>query len=1047
MRDLNRVLWAVFALVSLVLVLSPNGDGDLTSCLAGCKTGQGEILHLIRFAVCIILRLIQLLCVIASVLAITLAGIMWISSDSSSQRATAKKIIMFALLGLIVVMIVIQIMNAFITGGGIYSIICETTIDSSIYDPIETVACVLFRVLQVGAILLAAVILTLSGIMWVGSDSPEDRIRARNMMVYTIIGFLVVVLVLLFLGTIIAPGIPYTFDCDSIITAPSGIQTTLQYVACIALRLFQYAAVLLAVAIIAFSGVRFIISDRPEERTKARNMIAYTIVGFLVVFTAIALINVALVGVAGTIPLTSIDCSITSGAPTDLENIRDTLHNTACIVIQVVNLSVAVIASLIVVLAGIYFYTSDNPVSRNKAKILVAQTVVGLIIILLAMNLVSSLFAGGGITSVEDATGAIFTNDCGSVILGFGIENVTDPINKVLCVMITIFQSISTIILVLVVMAAGFRWAISDSPEDRVQSKRMVVYGVIGILLILISTNIIYALISAVSGGVISSEFINPLGGISNCRIDEGTVGPVTDMVKAVLCVILLAGFFLSGIIIALIIVYAGLKWVTSDSPRDRTEAKWIIIKALIGYILIQVASQLVMALSSALVTLDISGIGSISGFFDFLGDLFGEPYIVTCFVHLGLGGGTEGFIGLGIVFGQLWFIFCYLLRMLQIVAFAAASIIIAVAGLKWIGSDSPEQRSYARDRVLHALVGLFIVLLATSIVDALSLIALLSDMVSDIPLIGQLIGPLFDALLEDVFHVDELYGSLCPGWADVVGIIFSEQLRLLACILIRILQGVAAMLATIVILLSGINWMGSDSYGDRVRARDRILHAIIGLLIVMVALQLVNVFVVAGTESDWLTLDCGDTDTGGVVTLANTLGCIIVKILESLAGMLAAILIIIMGYRWMTSEIPEERVKHRNRIFSILVGLAITILALQLVMAFVSNHGFMQINPDCNPLEEVDCSSPGDELEEVVCTALYVGCLFIRIIMYIVAAVGLLMIIWAGIKWITSESPAERARARNTVIAVIIALIVILLAMAFINYMVTGTRILSFFC
>ncbi|OYT27652.1 MAG: hypothetical protein B6U97_00630 [Candidatus Altiarchaeales archaeon ex4484_96] len=1034
------------------MVYTVSAQSGLDDCLKTCKSSAGgEIIHLVRYTICIILRLVQLLCVIASVLAITLAGIMWISSDSSSQRALAKKIVMFALLGLIVTMIVIQLVNAFISfgidTGKIFVIGCETTWDTTIYNPINTVACVLYRVLQLGAILLAAVVLTLAGIMWVGSDSPEDRIRARNIMVYVVIGFLVVNLVLLLLGSIIDSAIPYTFDCNLMANAPPGISDTITYVACIGLRLFQYSAILLAVAIVALSGVRFILSDSPEERIKARNMIAYTIVGFLVVFTAIAFINTALSGVVGTLSLNSIDCSITSSAPIDLENIRMTLHNVACIVIVIVYFVAAVLASLVIILSGIYFYSSDDPVARNRAKILAAQTVVGLIIILIAMNLISALFSGGGITSIEDATAAIFTNNCVAQI-GAGtfseLLKVTDPINTVLCVIITLFQSLSALILVLVIMAAGFRWAISDSPEDRLQSKRMVVYGIIGILVILISTNIIYALISAVSGGVIDDTFIAPGMTGTQCQIASDELDDVLDIVKAFLCIILLGGFFLSGIIIALIIVYAGLRWIASDSPQDRNVAKWIIIKALIGYILIQVASQLVMALSTALV----SGAFGMGGFFDFLGSLFGEPYIITCFYYLGAGGGTDAFIGLGILFAQLWFIFCYILRMLQIVAIAAAAIIIVVAGLKWIGSDSTEQRSYVKARVLHALIGLIIVILATSIVDALSLIALLSDMVDVIPIIGPLISGIFDSILVDFFHVDELYTNLCPGWVDILGIFFNEQLRLLACIIIRILQGVAAILATIVILLSGIAWMSSESYEGRTKARDRLLHAIIGLLIVMVALQLVNVFVVTGLDSA-LSLDCSGTDTGEVVTLANTLGCLMVKILESIAGMIAAILIIVAGYRWMTSESPEQRVKQRNRIITILVGLTVTIIALQLVQLFVSEHGFMQINPECIPLSiaPVDCSSPADELEEVVCTALYVGCLFIRVLMYIIAAVGLLMILWAGITWIVSDSPAQRTRARNMLISVIIALMVILLALALINYLVTGTRILSFYC
>jgi type IV secretory pathway VirB2 component (pilin) len=75
-----------------------------------------------------------------------------------------------------------------------------------------------------------------------------------------------------------------------------------------------------------------------------------------------------------------------------------------------------------------------------------------------------------------------------------------------------------------------------------------------------------------------------------------------------------------------------------------------------------------------------------------------------------------------------------------------------------------------------------------------------------------------------------------------------------LLCRLLQVLWGIAAAVAIIVIVLAGIKWIGSaEDAGARAQAKSTIVHAIIGLLIVMIALTLVG-WVVQGSAVAMLT-------------------------------------------------------------------------------------------------------------------------------------------------------------------------------------------------
>lgn len=63
----------------------------------------------------------------------------------------------------------------------------------------------------------------------------------------------------------------------------------------------------------------------------------------------------------------------------------------------------------------------------------------------------------------------------------------------------------------------------------------------------------------------------------------------------------------------------------------------------------------------------------------------------------------------------------CLLCKVFQIIFWAAAgiaAIVILVAGIKWIGSgDDPSARGAAKSTIVHAIIGLIIVLISASIV------------------------------------------------------------------------------------------------------------------------------------------------------------------------------------------------------------------------------------------------------------------------------------------------------------------------------------------
>lgn len=82
-----------------------------------------------------------------------------------------------------------------------------------------------------------------------------------------------------------------------------------------------------------------------------------------------------------------------------------------------------------------------------------------------------------------------------------------------------------------------------------------------------------------------------------------------------------------------------------------------------------------------------------------------------------------------------------------------------------------------------------------------------------------------------------------------------------ISCVLCRILQifwGIAAGIASLVIVLAGLKWIGNaDDPSGRAQAKTTIVHAIVGLIIVTVAIEVVGWGVQNTVAGHWF--DPGD--------------------------------------------------------------------------------------------------------------------------------------------------------------------------------------------
>lgn len=276
-----------------VLAQFYNGPGILGG-LQHAQAVGGVTDRNIREVVLNILLAVLLYMGLAAVVVIVIAGIWLVLSVGDEQaKEKAKKIILYAVAGLIVIAlaaaIVLVIINATNTGG-IFGPVPSLG-GGTARDPRDIILGIMYGILLYMG-LAAVVVIVLAGIYMVVSLGDEQAVgRAKKIILYAVIGLIIIALA----GAIVyivaeATGAGGIFGAIPDTGGSGSISNPRQKVVNILKGVLSFMA-LAAVVVIVIAGIYMVVSLGNEQNIdKAKKIIFWAIVGLIVILLAQAIV-------------------------------------------------------------------------------------------------------------------------------------------------------------------------------------------------------------------------------------------------------------------------------------------------------------------------------------------------------------------------------------------------------------------------------------------------------------------------------------------------------------------------------------------------------------------------------------------------------------------------------------------------------------------------------------------------------------------------------------------------------------------------------------
>lgn len=222
---------------------------------------------------------------IAGILAITIAGFyLLLGFGSESAKDTAKRIIIYTLIGILVVLLAEAIVNLFVGLG-------EGNISAEIPN---RVCSILVNALGYVAFIGTLAIVVAGFYLLLGFGSEDAKGTAQRIIIYTIAGILIIAFATAIVGLAFSlagdSGPASTFTCS--VGGASGGSTDFREVILNLLDVALGLLALLAVVAIVIAGFMMVLSLGSEDtRNRAVRIILYTIAGLLVIFFARTIIG------------------------------------------------------------------------------------------------------------------------------------------------------------------------------------------------------------------------------------------------------------------------------------------------------------------------------------------------------------------------------------------------------------------------------------------------------------------------------------------------------------------------------------------------------------------------------------------------------------------------------------------------------------------------------------------------------------------------------------------------------------------------------------
>ncbi len=401
----------------------------------------------------------------------------------------------------------------------------------------------------VGAI--ATLVLIIAGVRYLVSSDAESRSEVRGLIMNILTGLIIVLIAIPALNFIIqniAPG----FSCDLIKAPFENINKSFCNLICVA----EIIAPSLCALILIYGGIRYLTSgDDPSARAGARSTIINAIIGLVLVMLAIPISNLVLMNVSGQV---SCDCNI----DTTLTDQMITLFcNFICLLLTVAPAACV----LVLIYGGLRYLTSEeDPGARSKARSIMVNAVVGLMIVMISVAVVNVLIKG--IVPLDQVK-------CGCITGG------VDMLEKTLCNLICLFSYIAPALCALVLIYGGAKYVASaEDPGARGAAKSIIVNALVGLIIVMISVAIVNLLVDNI-----------PILGQVKCGCFKGLTS-AQDMNK-VLCNFICILEAIAPAVAVLVIAYGGIKYLTSgDDPTARAGARTTLVSAIVGLVIIMIA-------------------------------------------------------------------------------------------------------------------------------------------------------------------------------------------------------------------------------------------------------------------------------------------------------------------------------------------------------------------------------------------------------------------------------------------------------------------------
>lgn len=419
------------------------------------------------------------------------------------------------------------------------------------------------------------------------------------------------------------------------------------------------------------------------------------------------------------------------------------------------------------------------------------------------------------------------------------------------CIIIDVVSGLAA----LAFMFAGLRYLAADDPGTRSQMRGFMVNIIVGLVLVLLAIPIVNYVVTGLLHEVQCDCITAPISNINT-----------------VLCGLICTLTSIGPPVCALVMLYGGLRYVTSsEDPGARSAARTIIINALVGLVFILLAVPIVNMLITDILTKVQCG----------------------CFEDLDPA-------------AQINMILCNFICFVATVAPAICALVTLYGGLKWLTSgDDTGARNAAKNTIIAALAGIVIVMLA-------------------VPVVNMLIG----AILPQTVRCD------CLPDLDPVA-----QISLVLCNLICLFANIAPAIAALAMLYGGLRWVVSvEDPEARSAAKKTIIAALVGLIFVLISVPVVNI-VLSNLSNQFPSVQCGCFNIGDPAEQISKILCNLACTLQEIIPPVAALVIAYGGLKYLTSgEDPGARATARSIVINAIVGLVISLIAIQLVNIVLVN-------------------------------------------------------------------------------------------------------------